>query len=501
MFVGLLFTIVSVAIWFVIYLFYCYAFYRIGRKFGIGSFGEYCIPIYNMVLICRCGGISGWNVLGLLIPVVNIYFVIHIWGSVAERLGKSYWLYGIVTLLAFITIIILAFDNSIPIGYGLPEPNGENQEASFSSPEMARRTEYDKKEGSRKSDFFAKIGLKTVNQLVGVDIGTTSIKLCALRSSKAGIALENVGMRSYEENLLSDGNIINSGFVAQELRGLFAENKIKCKDVACALSSYTVITKKVTVPFLEEAELENSIHLEVENVIPFPLKDIYYSYYVMGVNEEKEDMMDIQIVAARKEIVDGYIKVFGLAGLNLQILDVDIFCVTNLIEQIYNPTDSSVIAIDIGASVTNIAIIKGANIEFTREILMGGRYLTAQIEKTMGISYKDAEMRKTTDDGGMAYLFEDFIFNIASEITKTINFYTATKPKETISRIYLTGGSSQLIGLKEKIVEDTKIEIEYLDPFLFLKGDKTAKLQAYAEYKQFVAVALYLSSRITDATP
>ena len=83
------------------------------------------------------------------------------------------------------------------------------------------------------------------------------------------------------------------------------------------MSSYSVISKKITIPFLQEEELENTIGLEVENAIPFPMRDIYYSYYVMGVDAEKQDMMDIKIVAAKKEIVDAYIAAFNMADLKL----------------------------------------------------------------------------------------------------------------------------------------------------------------------------------------
>jgi type IV pilus assembly protein PilM len=355
----------------------------------------------------------------------------------------------------------------------------------------------DRPEITSKSDVFSKFGLKSVKELVGVDIGSTSIKVCLLKGSKSGFTLKSLARKSYDRDLLSDGNIIDSGFVSQELRRIFAENRIKSKDVACALSSYTVITKRVAVPFLEEEALENSISLEVETVIPFPLQDIYYSYYVMGVDEEKEDMMNVQVVAAKKEIVDGYISTFAAAGLNLQILDVDIFCLTNLVEQIYNPQGASVMVIDIGASVTNIAIMKGGSVEFTREILMGGKYLTNQIERAAKLSYEEAEEKKIQDSGEIAYLFEDFIFNISSEINKTINFYVATKPKENIGKIYLTGGSSLAAGLKERISEDTKTEVEHVNPFL-LTHDNENRLRIYEDSKDFIDVALYLSTRVGD---
>lgn len=340
---------------------------------------------------------------------------------------------------------------------------------------------------------------RQITELVGIDIGTTSIKLCVLKNVKSFFVVQNVVSKTYEQDLLSDGHIIDINFLADELRNLFEENRIGSRNVACALSSYSVITKKITIPFLQEEELENTIAMEVENAIPFPMKDIYYSYYVMGVDPEKQNMMDVKIVAAKKEIVDAYIAAFNKADLTLQILDVDIFNVSNLVEQIYSPTEHSVVIVDIGASVTNIAILNGENIEFTREILMGGKYLTNLIQKSAKLTYKRAEEKKLSADSDITYLFEDFIFNIASEINKTVRFYLATKPKENIGKIYITGGSSLLLGLKEKIVEDTGIQVEVVNPFLSIQAGESGA-EMYENLKEFMAVPLYLSTRVMDLT-
>ncbi len=482
------------------WLFFSYVIYRIGKKFGVGSFLGYCVPIYNLVLVCRCGNISPWNVLGLAIPVVGIYFMIHIWGSVADKLGKSYWVYGVGSLFFSVTVFIMAFDGSRRAGYATLDvesavSNMTDEDKELSKPQAEKKKT---KQGAFSNlDVLGRIGLKAVNELIGVDIGSTSIKVCTLKRTKAGFRIKDIVRKQYREDLLSDGNIVDPIFVAQEIKKIVSDCQIKTKAVACALSSYTIIAKKILVPFLEEDELENTIKLEVEAVIPFPLKDIYYSYYVLGVDTEQEDMMDVQIVAVKKEIVDGYIDTFNLAGLNLQILDVDILGVINMVEQVYNPQGASVVAVDIGASITNIAIMKAERLEFTREILMGGKYLTNQIEKSTRLSPPEAEEKKISGDSDVAYLFEDFIFNISSEITKTINFYTATKPNDVIGKIYLTGGSSLLQGLKEKIEEDTRIEVEYMNPFLLLNSEGT-DLHTYGEYGAFMVVALYLSSRVAD---
>ncbi len=346
-------------------------------------------------------------------------------------------------------------------------------------------------------EFLKKLEFKKPKELIGVDIGTTSIKISLLKNSKDGFTIECIDQKSYEESLLSDGCIIDTSFIANELKEIISRNDIKTKEAACALSSYSVISKKVAMPFLKEEELENSISIEVESVIPFPLKDIYYSYYVIGVAEEKQDMMDVQVVAAKKEIIDGYIKAFADAGLHLQLVDVDIFCLTNLIETIYAPKDVAIVVADIGASVTNIAIIKGERIEFTREILVGGHYLTNQIQKSLQLSFKEAEEKKLSGNGEISHLYEDFIYNISSEISKTINFYTSTKTRERIDKIYLTGGTSTLKGLKETIQENAQIDVEFINPFLLVNED-IGRIENYKNFRESIAVALYLSSRAVD---
>jgi len=342
--------------------------------------------------------------------------------------------------------------------------------------------------------LLSKLSFRKSNQVLGVDIGTNSIKVCLLKRNKSGeLILARMADRSYEKDLLNDGNIIDPPYVAQELKALVNANSIPTRVAASALSSYSVITKRITMPFLDKTALESSIQIEVENIIPFPLKDIYYSYYIMGIDEEKEGMMNLLIVAAKKEIVDGYMATFDLAGLDLSVLDVDIFAITNLIELIYQPKGYSVLVADVGASVTNIAIVKEVNIEFTREILIGGKYVTGEIARLQSITPKQAEEKKIALSDDVRPLLQDLVTSVSSEISKTVNFYVATKPRETVGRIYLTGGSCRLPGLKDQVEKETGIAVDFLNPFLFVNGSGAE--EAHEDRETIMPVALFLSSR------
>ncbi|MDP1125347.1 pilus assembly protein PilM, partial [Klebsiella pneumoniae] len=77
------------------------------------------------------------------------------------------------------------------------------------------------------------------------------------------------------------------------------------------------------------------------------------------------------------------------------------------VEQLYAPKEYSVLSVDIGAAVTTSAILNGENIEFTREILMGGKYLTTQRQRSIKVKYTEAEEKKVAADADVTYLFED----------------------------------------------------------------------------------------------
>lgn len=361
-----------------------------------------------------------------------------------------------------------------------------------------------------KVELLSKLGLSRTGELIGVDIGTSSIKIAALKKTKEGYNLTHIAKKTYNENLLTEGHIVDQDFVAHEIREIISKNGIKSTIAASALSSYGAITKKIRLPLTEEVDIEKVIKnpsiledtglivTEIENSIPFQLKEVYYSYYVSGLDPEDENFINVIIVVSKKEIVDGFINTFRMAGLKLVLLDLDLICLINITEQLYGFQDYPIMIVDLGASTMNMAIIKGTDIELTREIMFGGIYLTEQIQKALKVSYAQAEEKKVKADPEISYLFEDFIFNVSSEINKTINFYFSIKPNEGLSRIFITGGGSLLEGIKEKIYSDTNINIEVIDPFLIVGGEGAVKPNIYKEFREIIPVAMHLSTRIDD---
>lgn len=134
----LLFLIMYAIIFIIAYVFAAYAFSRLGRKFGVGSFVEFLIPVYNIMLLCDCAKINRWVTAAIVFPTLAAFaprfFIYHpygffarlislavfaasffLWGKIAERLGKNFWLWGLIaSIFIWIPTLILAFDSSVP---------------------------------------------------------------------------------------------------------------------------------------------------------------------------------------------------------------------------------------------------------------------------------------------------------------------------------------------------------------------------------------------------
>lgn len=106
---------VGVLIFLAIYLFSSYCLYRIGLKFGVGSFIEYCVPIYNIYLLTQCAQITPLWIIAFFLPVVSIAAAVYLWGTLAARLGKDFWLWGLLVAFLGLPVLFLAFDDSMPV--------------------------------------------------------------------------------------------------------------------------------------------------------------------------------------------------------------------------------------------------------------------------------------------------------------------------------------------------------------------------------------------------
>jgi type IV pilus assembly protein PilM len=312
--------------------------------------------------------------------------------------------------------------------------------------------------------------------LVGLDIGDSSIKVVELKDmgKGRGYQLAKLGWEPLAADAIVDGTIMDSQLVIETIQRLFQRLKIRTLDVATALYGHSVIVKRISLPTMGAAELAESIHWEAEQYIPFAIEDVNLDYQILeGSSLSGEGNMDVLLAAAKKDKINDYASVIGQAGLNPTTVDIAAFALQNAFEVNYEFEPHQVIAlVDLGASVASITVLHGGTSVYWRDINIGGNQYTDAIQKELNLSAEQAERLKRGDEiEGVTYerilpILVAVNEDIGSEIQKTLDFFKQiSAADEPLDRLYLTGGASQVVHLKESLGERLHTQVEILNPF------------------------------------
>lgn len=340
--------------------------------------------------------------------------------------------------------------------------------------------------------------------VVGLDIGSSSVKLLELEETKAGFRLKNVGVGFFPSGAIIDGALREPDVVADIIRNLVSNLKVKNKNVATSISGHSVIIKTISLPIMTGQELEESIKWEAEQYIPFEIDDVNIDFQILGENQEDKSRMNVLLVAAKLDIINDYTAVIKEAGLNTVIMDIDSFALENMFEANYSSEDGETIAlIDIGASVLNMNVLENGVSVFTRDVFIGGNSITAEIQKRKDVSFEEAETLKLggeiegIEHSDIGEIVRDMSLPLVVEIKRSLDFFWATFVEEQISKIYLSGGLSKSARFK-RIIENrvADVPVEVVNPFANIDCNEKSFDPEYIEYiTPLMAVGVGLALR------
>ncbi len=326
--------------------------------------------------------------------------------------------------------------------------------------------------------------------LVGVDIGASAIKVAQLKESRKRFQVVRWGFAPLPPQTIIDGHVMNASVVTETLLKLFHDQKIAQRDVAIGVYGQSVIVRKITVPMMTQAELDEQITWEAEQHIPFDIKLMSIDYEVLRKRPEA-GQMDLLLVAAKKDEINDYAGLVREAKLRPIVVDINAFTIQNMFEAQYGlPADSTLALINVGAAVTTLNIIAKGVSSFTREITNAGDFVTEEIRKSLGCSYEQAEAYKC--GGGPTQIVpqeaQQVILQasatLAGEIQRSLDFYLATSGESEIHRVYLSGGSAYLTPLAQAVEKRARVPVQFFDPMINLTVDNK-----YVNEPQFRAMA------------
>jgi type IV pilus assembly protein PilM len=354
------------------------------------------------------------------------------------------------------------------------------------------------------------------NQLVGLDIGSHAIKLVEIEDTKKGRILKNFGIIGLPQDAIVEGAIKEMEIVSSAIKTLYKNMKIKNKNVVTSISGYSVIVKKISIQKRGEAELDASIQDEAEQYIPFDINDVNLDYEILTPPGEEEaekkgegdkgdkSLMDVMLVAAKKDIVEDYVSLLHLTGLSPAILDVDAFALQNAFELSAENISGCYALVNVGAEELGINAIKNGVSIFTRDSSYGGYQINEAIMSKFDVSYEEAEKIKLggtkidhKDKGALEEIFTSVISGWVNEIKRALDFLATTYPDETIEKIVISGGSCRFPGFQKYLELETEIPVIELNPFGNLQvNDKMfdPKYLTYMAPQAAIAVGLALRS-------
>ena len=343
--------------------------------------------------------------------------------------------------------------------------------------------------------------------LVGVDIGSSSVKAVELQGKNGNFELVSLGYEGLQPDSIVDGQIMELNSVSNAINNIFTEHKIKTTRVAAGVNGHSVIVKNIVLPQMTNEELQESFAWHAEEHIPFDISEVNLDYHVTGGSA---DAIHVLLAACKHDKIANLKQAIQLAGKQPAVIDVDAFALQNCYELNYEPQPDQIVALlNIGASTTNINILSGIRSVFTRDATFGGNQYTSLLQKELGLTFDQAEgvkrgmpLPEGSEQREIALVLETVSDILALEIQKKIDFYRATvEDGETaVQKILISGGGSKLKGLVEFLSKRFEIPVEMFDPFRKIKIDSRGFDPEYmSEIVPEMAIAVGLALRGVDA--
>lgn len=333
--------------------------------------------------------------------------------------------------------------------------------------------------------------------MIGIDIGTKSIKVIELARSGSTWVLKSSGAVGYSgvspDKAQTDEEL---NAVAEVLRKIIAQIGITSKDVNLSLPESLVFTRVIKFPLLSDEEVSAAVKWEAEQYIPIPVSEAVIQYNIIG-RDETSSQTSVLLVAAPKSVVEKYVKLVRIVGLTPISAETELTAMARSL----SPDKGVSLLLDLGSSATDMSIIKDMQVVFTRSIPVAGEAFTRAVSQGLNITAQQAEeykktygMDKTQLEGKVRQALEPVFKMVVDEIKKAIHFYQSEEKGDTPTSVVITGGASTMPEIVPYLTESLGVETVVGNPFTKISIDPD-NLKSLAPYASIYAAAVGLAMR------
>lgn len=335
--------------------------------------------------------------------------------------------------------------------------------------------------------------------MIGIDIGSKTIKIVQIEKDGGRYSLSASGIVGYSgttvDKMMDEKEMTS---LSQIIKKLHSEAGVSSKDVAISIPEPLVFTRTLKFPLLTDTEIASAVKWESEQYIPIPTNEAIIQHTVLSRNEKAiPPEVIVLLVAAPKAIVEKYVRVVQLAGLNVTAVETELIALTRALA----PPDRTVFLVDLGATSTNIAISKMGMLSFSRSIPIAGEAFTRAVSQGLGVTPQQAEEYKkayglgsTQLEGKIKIVLDPVLRLVVDEIKKAISYYVTEEKGENPGTLIVTGGTSGMPDIISMLSSLLKMEVLVGNPFAKVSIDpETAK--KLAPYAPLYGVAAGLALR------
>ena len=320
---------------------------------------------------------------------------------------------------------------------------------------------------------------------VGLDIGTSTIKLVELKFFKDTVELARFNLEPIQADLTA-----------------LLKRVAPSQTINISVSGASTVIRYIDLPRMNENELKQALKFEVQKYIPFQINEVNLDSYIL-----KEDLPDnkmlVLVAAVKKEFINQRLKLIQEAGLKTNIVELDSLALINAFNFNYSKEDANIknktiALLNIGASMSNLNILENGHPVLSRDIYIAGNNLTGKVQDTVGTDLKSAEELKPNIDkeelNKVVTAAESVLSDLSKEIRTSFDYYESQSASSLI-RIFLSGGGSKFSGLKDTLAKLLGIEVEYWEPLRQISIADSINSEKIKALSSQLAVAVGLALR------
>ncbi|MCK5897322.1 MAG: pilus assembly protein PilM [Cocleimonas sp.] len=307
--------------------------------------------------------------------------------------------------------------------------------------------------------------------LLGIDISSSAVKLIELSRRGNEYRVDSYSVASLPEGAAFERDIIEADPVGEAIRKVIKNSRTKSRHCALGIPSSMAINKIISMPdTIPASEMEAQIELEAEQYIPYPMDEVNFDFEILGPSKETPGMVDVLLGATRTENVEVRLAAAEMAGLTVDVVDLESHAVELLFSNLVNDINEfeTVAVVDFGASMTGINVFHKKRVVFSREQVFGGKQLTEEIMQRYGLPYSEAGLAKKNGnlpEGYIPEVLDPFRENMVRQVQRFLQFYHASTQQGHVQKLLLSGGCASIPGIDEQIQEATNVPVSLANPF------------------------------------